>query len=397
MMCLDRKRDEHGATALLAALLAVVMLGLGAVVVDVGQAWAKRSLEQTSVDLAVMAAAAELTSGGACNPEVVAKATEFLVSKTENTVAGQYPIDLGGSKDDGNGWIHCEDWKVTLQAPASRVDYGLAGVVSDDDHVDVAAQATAQIKSPGQSASLPMYAVAGCDTGHQQLSDPPPGPPPAVTPPALAPTGTAEIRNLVVTPSEAPAESVAPFAVTVTGEVKGIAAGTTGQVTFSNPAGGAPIPAGTPVTLPTGGGWNSFTISLPTVPQPVLDANGIWWVRIKVVTGATTDFSPAAAAEPFTVGDLLFCDGMVSGNFGTLKIARSSGNPATWLEMNMIDGIEPTLQINASNAVPCSPVDSDHTSHQPHGLPEHRPRVPEPGRHQRAGRRFRRPTRQARP
>ena len=254
MMCLDRKRDEHGATALLAALLALVMFGLGAVVVDVGQAWAKRSLEQTSVDLAVMAAAAELTSGGACNPEVVAKATEFLVSKTENAVAGQYPIDLGGTEGDGNGWIHCEDWKVTLQAPASRVDYGLAGVVSDDDHVDVAAQATAQIKSPGQSASLPMYAVSGCDTGHQQLSDPPPGPPPAVTPPALVPTGTAQIQNLVVTPSEAPAESVAPFAVTVTGEVKGVAAGTTGQVTFSDPAGGAPTPAGTPVTLPTGGG-----------------------------------------------------------------------------------------------------------------------------------------------
>ena len=158
---------------------------------------------------------------------------------------------------------------------------------------------------------------------------------------------------------------MAPFAVTVTGEVKGIAAGTTGQVTFSNPAGGAPIPAGTPVTLPTGGGWNSFTISLPTVPQPVLNANGIWWVRIKVVTGATTDFSPAAEAEPFTVGDLLFCDGMVSGNFGSLKIARSSGNPSTWLEMNMIDGIEPTLQINASNAVPCSPVDSDHSPTNP--------------------------------
>ena len=195
MMCLDRKRDERGATALLAALLALVVLGLGAVVVDVGQAWAKRSLEQTSVDLAVMAAAAELTSGGACNPEVVAKATEFLVSKTGNAVAGQYPIDLGGTEDDGNGWIHCEDWKVTLQAPASRVDYGLAGVISDDDHVDVAAQATAQIKSPGQSASLPMYAVSGCDTGHQQLSDPPPGPPPAVTPPALVPTGTAEIQE----------------------------------------------------------------------------------------------------------------------------------------------------------------------------------------------------------
>ncbi|MFC7493414.1 MULTISPECIES: pilus assembly protein TadG-related protein [unclassified Nocardioides] len=366
-MLRNRERDERGATALLAALLALVMFGLGAVVVDVGQAWAKRSLLQTSVDLAVMAAAAELTSDGACNPEVVDKATEFLVTKTENTVAGQYPIDLGGGQDDGDGWIHCEGWKVTLQAPASRVDYTLAEAVSDDDHVDVAAQASAQIMSPGQSASLPMYAVAGCDTGHQQLSDPPPGPPPAVTPPALVPDGTAQIRNLVVTPSEAPAGSVAPFAVTVTGQVKGgIAAGATGQVTFNDAAGGASIPAGTPVTLPTGGGgWNDFTINLPTVPQAVLDANGISWVRVKVVTGATTDFSPTAEAEPFTVGDLLFCGGMVSGNFGTLEIARSSGSPSTWLEMNMIDGIEPALQINASNAVPCSPVDSDHTPTSP--------------------------------
>ena len=98
---------------------------LGAMAVDIGQAYAKKSLLQTDVDLAVMAATAELTSGGDCNPEVVAKATEFL-NKADNAVPGQYTVDLGGSPTDQDGYIHCHDWRVDLYAPKSHVDFGLA-------------------------------------------------------------------------------------------------------------------------------------------------------------------------------------------------------------------------------------------------------------------------------
>lgn len=351
-------RDERGATAILVGILAIVLFGIGAFAVDIGQAYAKRSLEQTSVDLAVMAAAAELSQASGCNEAVVQTATDFLHNKLENQVPGQPPtINLGGSFGDGDGFIACPgNWKVRLEAPASRVDFTLGRVISPDgpDHVDVAAEATAQVKSPGQSSTLPMYAVAGCDSGYQDLTDPPPGPPPAAVVPDLTPDSSpntvTDLNIVSPNPNEVPADSVAPVPMTLKG--KGLV-GTTAEVWFTTADGGHQAANdGSPLTADVSG--QNFTINVPTVPQTVLDTDGIWYVRVF----NDGKFSAEAGAQPLVIGDLLFCDGMVSGNFGTLKISRSNGNSSTWLQDNLIKGIEPTLQINASNAVPCSPIDS---------------------------------------
>lgn len=355
-------RTERGAIAVLTAfLLSSVLFGISAFVVDMGQAWQKRALLQTSVDLAVMAAAAELDQASGCNPEVVAAAEDYLSTKLENKVGGQYPIDLSDASES-NGLIECTgQWKVRLIAPLSRVDYGLATFLDPaEDHLDVGAEATAQIMSPSRSSSLPMYAVSGCDTGHQVLTDPPPGPPPSTTPPVLSPNGTVDAKDLTVTPAEFPTGGVKPYAVTVGGKIKGATATMTGQVTFTNPDSGEIVPAGAATPMPVGSGYQSFSIVVPSVPDAVLDNGGIWWVRIRTVDGTTTNFSPTSEAEPFVVGDLVFCDGMVSGNFGTLKVARDDSVPAQWVERNIIKGLQPPLKVNASSVVPCSPVDSQH-------------------------------------
>jgi len=91
----------------------------------------------------------------------------------------------------------------------------------------------------------------------------------------------------------------------------------------------------------------------------VLDTNGIWWVRIRVTSGTIDGWSPDDESVTFTVGDLLFCDGAVSGNFGTLRLARNDVVNGQWVEMNIIRGVQPYLTTNASIVVPCSPVDSD--------------------------------------
>lgn len=349
---------------MMVAILAIALFAFSAFAIDLGHAWAKKSLLQTNVDLAVMAAAAELDNDGACNQEVIDTAEEYL-TKPENEVPEDLvfkTVDLNGSPTDLDGFIRCNDWKVELWAPRAHVEFGPARVLPDPatpDFVEVPAYAAAQIMSPGQSTSLPMYAVSGCDYGQQTISDPPPGPPPANNPPEMTPAGSADIKSLVVTPAEAPDDAVTPFPASVTGQIKNPVAGSTGQVTFTNPADGTIIEAGSPVAFPTGSGYVSFTIPLSTVPQQVLDVTGIWWVRIKVVNGASTDYSPSDESVPFTNGELMFCDGAVSGNFGTLKIARDPGNPSTWVEMNIIHGLQPVLEINASSAVPCSPVDSD--------------------------------------
>lgn len=368
----SRTRDERGATAILFAALALVLLGVSALAIDVGHVYAKRSALQSNVDLAVMAAAAELENDGPCNassnPEVVATAIEYL-SKDSNVVPDQVTLDLGGSAGDADGFIRCADWKVELWAPTARVEYGLARAVMDeataDEGVDVPAYAAAQIKSPSHTDTLPMYAVSGCDLGAQALTDPPPGPGPSNDPPDMVPAGTSPVRNMVITPNEVESDLTAPQGpVSVAAQIQGT--GTrNGQIVFYNPTSGDTYTAGTATALPSGGGWNDFTLTAPSVPQEVLDGNGIWWVRIRVTSGTTVDWSPDDESAAFTVGDLLFCDGAVSGNFGTLRLARNDVVPGAWVETNIIKGVQANLVTNPSSVVPCSPVDSDHTPVSP--------------------------------
>jgi hypothetical protein len=363
-----RSRDERGATAILFAALALVLLAVSALAIDVGQVYAKRSALQSNVDFAVMAAAAELDSDGACNQEVIDAAEDYL-EKDTNVVPDQIALNLGGTAGDEDGFIRCNDWKVELWAPTANVEYGLARAVLDeetaDEGVDVPAYAAAQIKSPSQTDMLPMYAVSGCDAGAQVLTDPPPGPGPANDPPAMIPAGTSPVRNIAITPNEVESDLLEPQGpISVTAQIQGTGV-RTGQIVFYNASTGATIDAGTATSLPSGGGWNDFTLTAATVPQAVLDENGIWWVRIRVTSGAAVDWSPDDESAAFTVGDLLFCDGMVGGNFGTLRLARNDVVNGLWVETNIIRGVQAHLTTNASNVVPCSPVDSDHTPVSP--------------------------------
>jgi hypothetical protein len=364
----SRTRDERGATAILFAALALVLLGVSALAIDVGHVYAKRSALQSNVDFAVMAAAAELDSDGACNQEVIDAAEDYL-EKDTNVVPDQIALNLGGTAGDEDGFIRCNDWKVELWAPTAKVEYGLARAVMNEETadagVDVPAFAAAQIKSPSQTDTLPMYAVSGCDTGAQVLTDPPPGPAPTSAAPPTTPVGDADLQGsgpLEVTPNAVDSDLLTQ-PVVVTGSVKSLG-GYVAQAVFYN-ANGESHPAVGTTTVPTGGGYQDFSLSLATVPPAVLASNGIWWVRVTFTSGATVRWTEYQDSAAFTVGDLLFCDGAVSGNFGTLRLARTDVVPGRWVETNIIKGVMPHLTVNASNVVPCSPVDSDHTPVSP--------------------------------
>ena len=60
----DRDRTESGTVAVMVALMSMVILGMAAVAIDVGQVYAKRASLQSAVDQAVLAAAAELAASG---------------------------------------------------------------------------------------------------------------------------------------------------------------------------------------------------------------------------------------------------------------------------------------------------------------------------------------------
>ena len=254
-------RDESGAIAVMFALLALVLLGVSALAIDIGQVYAKRSALQSNVDLAVMAAVAELDSDGACNQEVVDTAVEYLEMNT-NVVPDQVALDLGGAPSDADGFIRCNDWKVELWAPTAKVEYGLARAVMNeetaDEGIDVPAYAAAQIKSPSQTDTLPMYAVSGCDTGAQILTDPPPGPAPTSAAPPTTPVGDADLQGagpLVVTPNSVDS-GVLLQPVVVSGSVRSLG-GYTAQAVFYN-ANGDTWPAAGATVVPTGGGYRKL-------------------------------------------------------------------------------------------------------------------------------------------
>ncbi|GCD88945.1 TadE/TadG family type IV pilus assembly protein [Nocardioides sp. LS1] len=336
-MTARRNRNERGAVAVLVAILATVLLGVGAMVVDVGEAYAKKSLLQTDVDLAVLAAAAQLTTGGnTCNPEVVQAATDYL-SKPENMVPGQYALNLGGSPGDLDGYISCNNWKVTLWAPRSHIDYTLARTIPGAPNgIDVTSTAAAQIKAASQPATLPFFAVKGCDSGQQSIRND------SQTPatPTLVPDSKKHNNAVFTISPTSVASGTTSATITITGtNFKNVT-----SIGFTSGSGGHYTVAAPTVNNNLA---VSFTVS---VPSGVLAIDDIWYVRALI----GTDWSDPATAQPFTVGPpKLYCDAKNEGNFGTLDVPRTDTNSKV-LEWNMIKGIQPTLAIHPLPNGECS-------------------------------------------
>ncbi|WP_332643947.1 TadE/TadG family type IV pilus assembly protein [Aeromicrobium sp.] len=79
-------RDERGATALMIAiLLPTVLLGLGAIVVNVGGWYVARGMDQNSADAAVIAVA-ETCADGTCDPSA---ANQYADSLSNGQLAGE--------------------------------------------------------------------------------------------------------------------------------------------------------------------------------------------------------------------------------------------------------------------------------------------------------------------
>ncbi len=143
----NRRRDERGATAVLVALLSVVLLSISALGVDLGNAWQEKRQVQVGSDLATEAGAgiagANLPKTGSVNNcsygAAGALATDQSVLDISDYLASQqYPLPRSGSAASAYATM-----KAALPAELTdcsmangEVVYGTAEVQQGQQHLD---------------------------------------------------------------------------------------------------------------------------------------------------------------------------------------------------------------------------------------------------------------------
>lgn len=353
------RRDESGTIAIMVALMSMVILGMAAIAVDMGQVYAKRASLQSAVDQAVLAAAAHIDGTNVCTASAASTAKTFLISNWIDQ--GGDPkavsdIDLSGSSTDGDGYMTCTGWRVDLWAPTAKVNLGLARAVTTLDRINVPAHAAAEIKSP-KLATLPMYISASCVSGSQvSITDPPNGQAAAISPPDFPETGLTNTLTFAgqLSPNRFLDDDIAAGDTDITVKLQGdkYAAGDT--IWFTNHDDLTVKHSHTVASADVDKTQTTFAL-----PADVASNPGVWWVRIQ--RGGI--FMADSEARSITVGDIGLCNGSLSGNFGTLVLART--DPSHELVKNIILGAEPELTINPSSAVPCPVAQSETTPTSP--------------------------------
>lgn len=247
-------RGEAGAVAVMVALATLVLFGCGALVVDLGEMYARRRASQTDADFAALAAVAALPD------QTAARALAYSYLEKNLPKGGAMPSELVfADGDDSNGEISFPaPWKVRVVVPPRTVDFGLAGALGFSSST-VTAAATAEARSP--AAALPFYVTAGAASGYACLKDSAPGG--GGGPKALSPS---PVRAALMQPGLRPPTitSTAPATLSTAGSQLLTITGTN----FRNPA---PDVTSVKIDGVEVSAWtivNNKTITLTTAPHP---------------------------------------------------------------------------------------------------------------------------------
>ncbi len=344
------------------ALLSVVLFGVGALAVDLGSMYQRKAETQSQADLAALSAAPALASSSTLSvarANAVLKVARYL---NANLKVGQTQLNdstLAARLTDGNSGngevTFPSTYSMRVTTPAARVDFALAGALGKSG-ADVSASATVGVGTPGANAVMPFYAVTGngCDYGAQSLTDPANGKTQSVVPPLANPsTNVGQTSNATLT-------SVTPYVFTegVSGTITTIEGSHLSSVTK---IGFYRSPSETPNVFEEAITSNTNNNTISTVPLPTAVTNypGVWWIRTYTSTG-NKGWSPLSESLPIRIGDGPIQCGSLSnsGNFGTLKLARSSP-PSTWAPDNMAVGLQSPLslsvQTNPASMPTCTP------------------------------------------
>ena len=371
-------RDERGAAAVISVLIALVLMTFAALAVDLGNGLARKGDTQVQADFAALAGAPELPGTKSASDPTVLAAADYLVRNApqdDRPDADAWPTStpvmannlVDGSADNGEVNFLTGD-KLQVISPPAQVNFGFAGIfrmfgADVTNHIDVAGDATVQVGTPDGLGVLPMYVASptpgnpACDYGLQTLTDPPGG---HVVPPTVptlyldSDTNDNDLDGISVSDGGAPASTIPMHStvgqISLTGDFKD--ATRVGFFRSDDPAIPAVYvqksdpewvsPASTPYTQNNG----SIVVN---VPATVTAEDRLWYVRV-YQAGTKNKWSARAEAQPLSVGDAPFecVGGSSSGNFGTLKMPRSTSNNSTgtgWIARNIALGLEPPLSL----------------------------------------------------
>ena len=377
-----RRHDEGGAIAILTAFMCIVLFGVAALSVDLGNAFARRTDTQTQADFGALAAARmqtqSATSGMTISTEMKDAVRDAMnnnqpqddtsgcwTTKTCVTSAELTDNDLTNGElrfcagtACGSGYASTVKGLQVL-APANKVDYGFANLLGVASGT-VNARALVNVFTAGKRV-MPMYAVQGCDYGLQTLADPANNITSPMVPTTLAHAGdTGSQNNLIYNQTTAPysptlidssGATVTALALNSTGNKVQVDASRWRDLTaigFFRDNGTAPTqvttlglsPAVTGITTPYTANTGS-RIALD-VPDSVATIGEVWWIRALDSSGK---WSQNSEALPIRVGDaVLQCaSGSTVGNFGTLKFPRTDVPTAQQIPANIATGLQAPL------------------------------------------------------
>ncbi len=170
---------DHGAIAVITAILVILLFAVGALAVDIGNALSRKRQVQTTADFAALAGARELPS--AANAKASAYAY-LLNNATSGMDTGSWTPAQFDDDDFANGEIDVVGTdRVQVTAPPANVTFGLANAIGFSD-TDVQAYAAAAIAHPARPAVLPAGRLLPRPPGAEVGRPGAPGADPAFTP-----------------------------------------------------------------------------------------------------------------------------------------------------------------------------------------------------------------------
>src|SRR4051812_38667513 len=132
-------RDQRGATAVIVALVLVVLIGCGAIVVDVGALYQERRTLQNSSDAGALALAKDCSSTSGCPADFMTEAQTYVDSnaddgKSDFTVCGSPQAGLTACDPSvvpavaatGAQFVRVETTTRSGDGSSNQVSFGLA-------------------------------------------------------------------------------------------------------------------------------------------------------------------------------------------------------------------------------------------------------------------------------